>query len=101
MQGLDNLFIQVDWQGGAQPLQHSNGLWDVAQLENGDIVSAGQDRVNRVWTTDPSRFAPVAAAETFGAEVAAAVAQIEAAKRKALYLLLGISSNLLQRGSND
>lgn len=38
-----------------QSLQHPIGLWDLAQLENGDIIAACQDNLVRVWSCDPSR----------------------------------------------
>jgi phospholipase A-2-activating protein len=40
----------------AQSLQHPIGLWDLAQLENGDIVAASQDSTVRVWTCDDQRY---------------------------------------------
>jgi len=72
------------WQAGAQALQHPCGLWDVTQLENGDLVSAGQDKVARVWTADPSRLATTAQNEALDAQVVATMQMIEQAKIKAL-----------------
>jgi len=40
-----------------QSLFHPTGLWALAELPNGDIVSAGQDAILRVWTASEDRKA--------------------------------------------
>jgi len=38
-------------------LEHPTGLWSVTSLGDGDIVTAGQDGVIRIWSRDLSRMA--------------------------------------------
>jgi phospholipase A-2-activating protein len=54
-----------------QVLQHPCGLWSVDFLENGDVVTAGQDSLVRVWTRDATRALPDTIRSEFGARAAA------------------------------
>jgi len=40
-----------------QAIEHPGNIWDVAFLENGDVVTACSDGVARVWTTSAQRRA--------------------------------------------
>lgn len=70
---------------GGAPLQsilHSRSVFQTAPLSNGDIVSACEDKVLRIWTSTPSRYAPedVRAAQAESAEAAKAEAQLKGAR---------------------
>eukprot|EP01122_Echinamoeba_exundans_P005231 TRINITY_DN153_c0_g1_i2.p1 TRINITY_DN153_c0_g1~~TRINITY_DN153_c0_g1_i2.p1 ORF type:complete len:627 (+),score=75.46 TRINITY_DN153_c0_g1_i2:83-1963(+) len=54
-----------------QVLQHPCGLWSLDFLDNGDLVTAGQDSLVRVWTRDASRALPISIRTEFGSRAAA------------------------------
>lgn len=66
----------------AQSLQHPIGLWDLAQLDNGDIIVACQDGLVRVWTQDPERMAPLEIVEDFNNLIVANMQKAAEAKKK-------------------
>src|SRR5690606_34637948 len=39
-------------------IRHAKSLWDVATLPSREIVTVGEDRIVRVWTTDAERTLP-------------------------------------------
>lgn len=45
-----------------QTIEHPGGLWCVTPLANGDFVTGCDDKIARVFTSDPARLSPVAAA---------------------------------------
>jgi len=58
-----------------QVLLHPTGIWSVAALDNGDIVSGCQDGVVRVWTRDPTRQASPQVIAEYEARTKAAIEQ--------------------------
>jgi phospholipase A-2-activating protein len=65
-----------------QSLQHPIGLWDLAQLENGDIIAACQDNLVRVWSADPARKAPIEVLEDFNNLIVANMQKAAESKKK-------------------
>eukprot|EP00735_Rhodelphis_limneticus_P000138 TRINITY_DN1021_c0_g1::TRINITY_DN1021_c0_g1_i1::g.29865::m.29865 TRINITY_DN1021_c0_g1::TRINITY_DN1021_c0_g1_i1::g.29865 ORF type:complete len:793 (-),score=165.54,sp/Q9Y263/PLAP_HUMAN/33.54/8e-129,WD40/PF00400.27/3.6e-05,WD40/PF00400.27/6.7e-09,WD40/PF00400.27/3.4e-05,WD40/PF00400.27/5.9e-09,WD40/PF00400.27/3.9e-07,WD40/PF00400.27/2.3e-07,WD40/PF00400.27/2.9,PUL/PF08324.6/3.2e-32,PFU/PF09070.6/1.5e-25,BBS2_Mid/PF14783.1/74,BBS2_Mid/PF14783.1/76,BBS2_Mid/PF14783.1/2e+02,BBS2_Mid/PF14783.1/0.021,B len=60
------------WQGTepVQTLMHPAGVWAVSHCPNGDIITACQDGVARVFTQDSQRTAPADILEAYNASVA-------------------------------
>jgi phospholipase A-2-activating protein len=48
----------------SQSLLHAATVWQAAVLPNGDIASACEDSIVRIWTADPERMAPEAERQT-------------------------------------
>jgi len=41
-----------------QTIAHAGSVWQALPLANGDVVTACNDKIVRIWTADPERFAP-------------------------------------------
>jgi len=64
-----------------QILRHPVGLWEVCQIDNGDIIGAGQDSQVYVWTKSSDRKAANSSTEVFNAAVSANLVKMEEAKK--------------------
>merc|ERR1719446_425651 len=73
-----------------QSILHSNTIWGVVSLPNGDAVTACADGIVRVWSRDPDRMASEEerSAQRAGAQAAAAEAN---SKSKGAVPLAGVA----------
>jgi phospholipase A-2-activating protein len=47
-----------------QDVLHAASVWKGTPMPNGDVITACEDKIVRIWTNDPSRMAPQAERET-------------------------------------